>query len=288
MTSRSDHGSATRVLITGAAGNIGHRLRSRLARPGRTLRLLDIAELPPAATGEEVELIQGSIADMDVMERACRDVDAVIHLAGNSREASWQEIMEVNIGGTYTVFEAARRSNVPRIVFASSAHAAGYAPVPRDAEVPDFQYPRPDSNYGVGKVAGEAIGSLYADRYGMDVICVRIGVCFSRPWRRTFPRWLSPDDCGRLFEACLTVPSPGFRLAWGVSGNTRGQLSLVEARRLGYEPRDDAEVFADEMFGEHGVVDADDPALRYVGGDWYGPDFDTARREYEGGRSDDI
>src|SRR5262245_35739447 len=178
-------------------------IRPRLARPDRELHLLDTAEMQPAGNGERVTLFHGSVTDMDIVEQACRDVTAVVHLAGLSREAAWPRVLEVNIGGTYTVFEAARRQAVPRVIFASSSHAVGYTPL-NGAEAPDFLFPRPDSNYGVGKVAGEAIGSLYADRYGMDVICIRIGVCFDRPGHpRTIGRWLSPDDCGRLINACL-------------------------------------------------------------------------------------
>ena len=207
-------------------------------------------------------------------------MDAIIHLAGHSKEQPWQQILEVNIGGTYTVFEAARRRNVQRVIFASSTHAVGYTPL-SGAEAPDYLYPRPDTNYGVGKIAGEAIGSLYADRYGMDVICIRLGASFSRPgYPRTLGRWLSPDDCARLLDACLTVANPGFRLVWGVSANTRRLLSLTEASRLGYQPQDDSEQFADDLVTEHGEPAADDPALHFVGGDWLGPEFDTARNEH--------
>jgi uronate dehydrogenase len=270
----------SRVLITGAAGQIGSMIRPRLAHPNRVLRLLDTAEMERAGEGERVELVRGSVTDMSVVERACRNVNAVIHLAGHSREMPWQEILEVNIGGTYTVFEAARRQSVPQVIFASSSHAVGYTPL-ESAEAPDFLCPRPDTNYGVGKVVGEAIGSMYADRYGMDVICIRIGACFNRPgYPRTLGRWLSPGDCARLLDACLTARSPGFRIIWGVSANSRRLFSLVEARRLGYEPRDDSEQFAGELAAEHGQPAPDDPALRYVGGDWFGPEYDTARGEH--------
>jgi nucleoside-diphosphate-sugar epimerase len=70
---------------------------------------------------------------------------------------------------------------VGRVVFASSTHATGYTPPPPDTDISESGYPCPDTNYGVGKAAGEAIGSLYADRYGMGVACVRIGACFGNP-----------------------------------------------------------------------------------------------------------
>ena len=71
--------------------------------------------------------------------------------------------------------------------------------------------------------------------------------------------WLSPDDAGRLFEACLTAPAPGFRVIYGVSANTRGGwVSLDGARALGYEPQDDAEAYAAELLATHGEPDPDD------------------------------
>jgi uronate dehydrogenase len=72
--------------------------------------------------------------------------------------------------------------------------------------------------------------------------------------------WLSPDDAGRLFEACLTAPSPGYRLVWGVSDNTRRIYSLAEAEELGYRSQDNAERFADQ------VPEPDPAELAHVGG----------------------
>ncbi len=260
----------TRILITGAAGRMGTFLRARLAAPDRVLRLLDIAELEP---GGDMELVPGSVTDPAAVEAACDGVDAVVHLGGHSLERPWSEILDVNINGTHVVLEAARRQGVRRVVLASSNHAVGFHEKSSD-EAGDYVFPQPDTYYGVGKVAMEALGSLYANRYGMDVVAVRIGSCFERPKDvRMLSTWLSPDDAGRLFEACLSAPSPGFRVVWGVSANTRRWFSLDEARALGYEPQDDAEVFAEQ-------VTQDDPlAHKYVGGAWCGPALDTAVRE---------
>ncbi|MFG2847823.1 NAD-dependent epimerase/dehydratase family protein [Kitasatospora sp. NPDC048296] len=258
-----------RILVTGAAGLVGAFLRSRLARPGRTLRLLDTAPQAPVAPGEAVELIQGSVTDADAMAAACTDVDAVVHLGGLSTEQAWEEILRTNIHGTYVVLEAARRAGVPRVVFASSNHAVGFRPND-GTTAPDYAFPAPDTLYGVGKVAGEALGSLYHHRYGLDVVCLRIGSCFERPKdTRMLATWLSPDDCARLVEASLAVPAPGFRIAWGVSANTRGWFSLAEARALGFDPQDDAEQYAAD------VPEQDDPhAHRYLGGPFCSPALD--------------
>ena len=82
------------ILITGAAGIIGTMLRKRLARPDRTLRLLDIAEM---TAGPAEEVVLASVTDMDAMTAACRGASAVIHLAGISGEASWADILQANI-----------------------------------------------------------------------------------------------------------------------------------------------------------------------------------------------
>ena len=109
-----------------------------------------------------------------------------------------------------------------------------------------------------------------ADRFGLDVICVRIGLWFpTPPQNRGLATWLSPDDGARLVEACLSAPSPGFRLVWGVSRNTRRWWSLAEGEAIGYYPKDDAEVFAAERIAELGEPDfANDPELNRVGGWW--------------------
>ena len=261
------------ILITGAAGGIGTMLRPRLARPDRTLRLLDIADM---TAGPAEEVVRASVTDMAAMTAACRGASAVIHLASISGEASWQEILQLNIQGTYVAFEAARRAGVPRVIFASSNHAVGFSP--RESfPVPDYAFPAPDTYYGVAKVTGEALAGLYHYRYGLDTICIRILSCFPKPRSaRSLSTWLSPDDAGRLFEACLTTPDPGFRVVFGVSANTRGGwVSLAEAEALGYRAQDDAESLRDEVIAEFGEPDPADPVFRYLGGEFTLPDLDA-------------
>jgi uronate dehydrogenase len=272
------------ILITGASGRVGSMLRTRLARPGRTLRLLDVVPPPPlvppatgdAPAGAGEEVVIASVTDLAAMTEASTGADAVIHLAGIPGEAPWEQILEININGAYTAFEAARRAGVPRVIFASSNHAVGFTP--RSAfPVPDYAFPAPDTYYGASKVAAEGLAALYHYRYGLDTICVRILTCFEQPTNiRALSTWLSPDDAGRLFEACLTAERPGFRVIFGVSANTRGGwVSLDEARALGYEPLDDSEPYAAKIIAEQGEPDPSDPVLAYLGGEFTRPDLDA-------------
>lgn len=261
------------VLVTGAAGIVGTHLRATLAREDRRLRLLDVAPLR-AGPGEDVEVVEGSLTDRAVLASACRGVSAIVHLGALATGGfTWRQYLEVNIDGTQAVFDAARHEGVPRVVFASSHHVMGRAPSDVADAMPEYDYPHPDSYYAISKVAGEALGRLYHDRHGLDVVCLRVGSFRERPTdRRTLWNWLSPGDCTRLFDAALDVPAPGFRVVWGVSRNRTRIMSLDEASAIGYEPRDDANDYAQEVIA---TPDDSDPALRdYVGGAFAAPDFD--------------
>lgn len=250
-----------RVLITGAGGRIGRMLRDRLVRPGRVLRLIDRGGQSEPADGEAVELLTGDITDPETMAAACAGVDAVIHLGALKTENTWENLIRINVDGTRTVLEAARGAGVPRVVLASSVHAVGFyrrpgsrpepagIPVQSGPDgVPELIPVRPDSYYGVSKAAVEALGSLFADRFGMTVFALRLGDCAPEPpgeW--ALHSWLSPNDCARLVEACLTVEEPGYRLLWGISRNTRRWWSLAEGEAIGYHPQDDAEEYAGKV-----------------------------------------
>jgi len=264
-----------KILITGTAGSIGSLLRHSLAQPGRHLRLLDAAVQPALQPRENAELIVASFLDRDAIEHACSDVSVVIHLGGLSTGGySWDEYLEINVNGTQCVLEAARRAGVPRVIYASSHHAVGFQPTSTGVTIPDYLFPRPDSFYGVSKVASESLCSLYHDRHGLDVICLRIGSYRERPNDvRTLWNWLSPGDCTLLFQAAISTPNPGFRVVWGISANTRAVVSLAEARSIGYVPLDDAEVYADQVVAS---PESDDPHTRdLLGGPYTAAEFDA-------------
>lgn len=263
------------VLVTGAAGRIGTVLRGGLPERGWAVRCLDVVPIVDTRPGEEH--VVADVSDLAAMVDATAGAGAVVHLAGVSWESTWPAISRANIEGTYCALEAARRAGVQRVVLASSNHATGFTPRPgagllREADAP----PRPDTYYGVAKVTLEALGSLYADRYGMDVVCLRIGSQQPEPLTtRHLATWLSPADTVSLVDAALTAPSPGFAVVWGVSDNTRNWWDLSAARALGYQPADDAEVYAEALIEAHGEPDLADPVHARVGGEYTLPSFDA-------------
>jgi NAD+ dependent glucose-6-phosphate dehydrogenase len=229
-----------RVLITGAAGRIGSSLTEQL-HERYNLRLHCYPTIPDAAP--VADIVQGNIARYAEIAPAMAGMDAVIHLAGNpSTQAGWESVRENNIEGTYNVFEAARQAGVQKIVFASTNHVMGM--YDRDGEWPVYakQPVRPDSLYGVSKAFGENLGRHYADRYGISVICLRIG------WFMTQPRdeisrwmWLSPRDCAQLVTLAIESPLP-FGVFYAISGNSARHWDITDTiERLGYRPQDDAE-----------------------------------------------
>src|SRR5258708_18962280 len=160
-----------RILITGAAGQIVVALRSGLRGSYPLIRLVDIAPLGKTEVGEEI--VAADIRDIAAMEKVLTDIDCVVHLAGASVESPWDKVLPLNIEGCYNTFEAARRQGVKRVIFASSNHAVGFHR--RERFIDNTVLPRPDTRSVVSKVFGEAVGRLYADKYGLSVACLRIG-----------------------------------------------------------------------------------------------------------------
>jgi uronate dehydrogenase len=247
------------ILLTGAAGRIGTALRDRLPDLGWTVRSFDRVAVPGGLVGD-----LSSSADLNA---AVDGVSAIVHLAGMPTEAPWPAIRDANFDGLVNLFEAARRAGVPRVVLASSNHATGFTPV--TPELGTDLPPRPDTLYGVSKVFAEALGHYYVDRYGLQVACLRIGTFADRPDdMRTLSTWLSPDDCARLVDAGLRSAALTFSVVWGVSANTRRTWSLEPGRALGYEPQDDAEVYAATLRKPD-----PDPTDGLVGGGFTSPGF---------------
>ncbi|MEU8738431.1 NAD-dependent epimerase/dehydratase family protein [Streptomyces halstedii] len=252
------------VLLTGAAGGLGTLMRGLLPAYGYELRLFDVTPIEG-----EPDAVVADLRDRDAVREAVRGVDAIIHLAGISLEAPFDTILRSNIEGTYNLYEAAREEGVGRIVFASSNHAIGYTPRPRDGDplIPVSTPHRPDTFYGLSKAFGEDLAQLYWDKHGVETVSVRIGSCFMEPTSvRMLSVWMSPGDGARLFHAALTAERVEHTVVYGSSANTRLWWDLTSARSLGYEPQDDSEQYADTLVAEQGELDPGNPDHARVGG----------------------
>jgi uronate dehydrogenase len=248
------------ILITGASGNLGSKLRQHLQ--GRySLRLLDLN------TKDDPEIIQ---ADLSLWDRAWvsafDDVDTVVHLAADPRASqSWDRLIGPNMDALVNVFTAAAQAGVKRVVYASSNHAmGGYKDVPEVDKITTDLPPLPGTHYerngqalnsipyGSAKLFGERLGKCYADIYPMSVIAARIGwvwrgdnraedlpVGGGDSWLRLM--WLSNRDYCQLMERCIEADlDGGFAIVNGMSNNTGMRWDIEHTRRLvEYEPEDD-------------------------------------------------
>jgi uronate dehydrogenase len=252
-----------RLLLTGAAGNLGQQLRPRLRRLCDVLRLSDRADMAPAGPGEEVR--PADLADPAAVHLLLEGVDAVVHMGGVSTEQSWHRILDANIAGLVHLYEAARAHGTRRIVFASSNHVTGFY---RQDEVVSPRDPiRPDGFYGLSKAFGEGLAQLYWDRHGIETVSLRIGSSFPAPRdRRMLATWLSYDDAERLVAAALTAPVVGHSIIYGMSDNPLTWWDNTPARHIGYRPKDSSEPLRAEIEQRQPTLDASDPATRYQGG----------------------
>src|SRR3546814_1565362 len=106
-----------RILVTGAAGQLGQLARKALRNQVAYLRLNDIAAMAPAAGNEE--LWSCDLADAQSVGRMLQDVDAVIHLGASLNVDDWHDTLQVNIAGAYHIYESARQAGVKRVIYAS-------------------------------------------------------------------------------------------------------------------------------------------------------------------------
>jgi uronate dehydrogenase len=249
------------ILMTGAAGRIGTFLRPELAGKYQ-LRLSDVAPIHDLRPGET--FVRADISQLADTLEITKGVDAVVHFGGQSGEHDWEHILSANIVGFYNTLEAARRNSVKRFLVATSNHAVGFYRC--DQTIDHRVYPRPDSRYGVSKVFNEALASLYADRYGMQMFCMRIGNVNHAPIdRRRLAIWISGRDMAQLVAIGIEHPDIRFEIVYGISDNARTWFDNANAYRLGYRPQDRSEPYAEDLL-KRGGPPGTSPEDIYQGG----------------------
>ncbi|MBB6255322.1 NAD-dependent epimerase/dehydratase family protein [Nitrospirillum iridis] len=253
----------TKILLTGANGGVGRRLRRLLPAFYPNLRLSDLT--PPDDLQPHEEFVAADLADLAQVEAAVAGVDGIIHLGGLSTEYDWADILQSNIIGAYNLFEAARKHNVRRVVFPSSNQAVGF--YPRHRRLGTDVTVRPSSRYGLSKAFGEAVAALYADKHGLRTLCIRIGRVHDLPEdERRLALWISPRDFVQLIRIGLEHPDIHFDLVYGLSSNDRSWYDNTRAYELGYSPEDRAEDHREHAMAEQAKLVRNPLADRFMGG----------------------
>jgi UDP-glucose 4-epimerase len=164
-----------RVLVTGSAGHIGREQVKVLQAAGYEVRTTDRVA---AQRGDDWEHLPGDLRDLDFIRRAVQGMDAVAHLGAiaSDRRGASEDVMAVNVQGTWNVLLAAQEAGVPRVVAFSSINALGCVGGHRPAQyLPiDDAYPHhPLSPYQLSKHIGEEICRYFSEKFGMVTICLR-------------------------------------------------------------------------------------------------------------------
>ncbi len=263
-----------RVLVTGAAGNIGKYFAEH-SHEKYDLRIM-VHKLDERADALRPfgELIAGELSDLAKLKEFCRDIDTVVHLAGDPDPgAVWASLLEGNIVGAYNVFVAAKAAGCRRVIYASSIHAvSGY---PADVQVKTSEPVNPGDLYGVTKCFGEALGRYMAEQEGLSVLALRIGAFQPLEAARQedsigmLDAFVSQRDLNQLIERCIDVESIKFAILHGLSDNRFKRLDISDARALvGYQPQDDLtdenpqlkQLRLSEMVKSHSLADGKRPS----------------------------
>ncbi|MFO8125224.1 NAD-dependent epimerase/dehydratase family protein [Yoonia sp.] len=252
-----------KLVLTGAAGRLGSYLREPLTKMCDALVSTDIADdIGKLYDGESY--VKADLSNLDAMLKVIEGADMVVHFGAIGDEAAWDDILQSNIVGAYNVWEAAYRCGVKRVVYASSVHAVG---MHKKTDTIGLDAPhRPDTYYGLAKCFSEDLASLYWDKRGIESVCMRIFSCAQATNARSIGTWLSYDDLIHLVERSIDSPVVGFTIVYGISNNDRAVVDNTKAGHLGYRPKDNAEVFAKEVFADTPPLDNKDLSNLCIGG----------------------
>lgn len=227
------------ILLTGAAGIVGTALRPLLSQRYAHVVLTDISHITDIAKNES--FVKGDIANLEFVKSLAERVDGIVHLAGMvGPDYSWDAVLQPNIVGTFNVYEAATAGKVKNVVYASSHHSVGF--LRRGETIDETTAPRPDSFYGVSKAFGESLGVFFTDKFGLNVLAIRIGFVSDQVNdERRVHTWISARDLAQLVEIGLETEDLGYELVYGISDNPDPFFDNSNATRLGYRPKDNAE-----------------------------------------------
>jgi nucleoside-diphosphate-sugar epimerase len=166
------------VLVTGGAGFVGSHIAAGFSSAGARVRIVDDLSTGHRQNLEEldgdVDFIQGSLVDDEVIRRALSNVELVFHEAAiPSVPRSIENPLETHracVDATFLLLLNAQKQGVRRVVYAASSSAYGDQPtLPKREEM----RPEPLSPYAVAKLVGEYYCQVFARIYGLETVCLR-------------------------------------------------------------------------------------------------------------------
>ena len=236
-----------KIVLTGAAGRLGSYLREPLTKLADQLVSTDInSDIGKLYTGET--FVKANLEDLKAFEKMLKGAEMVVHFGAFVDEAPFEKLLGPNFIGAYNIWEAARRNNVRRVIYASSIHAVGM--YPKNETISINAPHRPDTFYGLAKCFAEDLGRMYWEKCGLESVCLRILSCAQVTSTRALGSWLSYDDLIHLVTRAVDTPTTEFSIIYGVSKNDRSPINNSESKFLGYRPKDNAEIFANKILAE--------------------------------------
>jgi uronate dehydrogenase len=253
-----------RVIITGAAGQIGTQVTEELSET-HELCLIDRSPVP-GQKSTVADLSNGHSRSRwkpwsETIQRprwmeAFKGADVVLHLAIDRRDTvPEQQLLFNNMHANLNVIEAATRYRVPRIVFASSNWAVKalereLAPscyMPDGPKIGSDAPPRPITSYGMSKALGEISGRMAVDTQQLDsFVAVRIGSYEPAPPEdvERQHRWIGTQDMRSLLRRCVESEFKGFHVIYGVSAQRTAPYDSSYTRALlQWEPRQNSNLY---------------------------------------------
>lgn len=234
-----------RVLVTGSSGRIGRAVVAELLKRGHGVRGFDRTPHPGLA-----DQVVGSLTDSAALDRAMAGIETLIHLAATPDDDDFfTQLVPNNVIGVHNALESARQAGVKRLVLASSGQVVWYDRLRATEPLGVDVQPTPRYWYAACKMFLEAAGRAFAEKFGQEVLAIRLGWCprdkgqeaeiASTDWAQDV--YLSPPDAGRFFACCVEAPSSfSFAVLYATSRPVHwSRYDLEPARTLvGFEPRE--------------------------------------------------
>jgi nucleoside-diphosphate-sugar epimerase len=244
------------VVFAGAHGRIGSRVLHYL-KDAHPWYLVDLK--PGPLEGLPVHVVD--IMNLDQMLEAFAGSRAIVHSAiadytgagENAPEETKADyrrrMLDVNIKGTYNIYEAARLLNIPRVVYISSLTVA-LGPSARESKCSVKQAPDPVNFYACTKLFGEQIAKVYQTTYGVQTHVLRIGQPYYQDPARSpmEEKWLKNPfsasllvtfhDIARAIDASLNSPGPDYGIYNVVSYHSSGLTDHSEGAEINFIPQD--------------------------------------------------